>query len=176
MDCRIFQGALERDVLSPHLSFVMAGEKITDPLIRTKLYRPMVESTHVHRPRLLERLDLGCSRPLTLISAPAGYGKSVLMACWLESCDIPSAWVSLDEDDNDLRTFTAYFAAAVETLFPDTCQNTQALLNAPSLPPAAIFATSLLNELDRVEQSFIIVLDDFHLIKDTTVSDHMQID
>jgi LuxR family maltose regulon positive regulatory protein len=117
----------------------MTSEKNTDSLIYTKLHRPMVESNHVHRPRLLERLDHGCSRPLTLVSAPAGYGKSVLMGCWLESCDIPSAWVSLDQDDNDLRTFTAYFAAAVETLLPDACRNTQAPLNAPSLAPCSCF-------------------------------------
>ena len=95
----------------------MADETTTDPLITTKLHRPLADRIHVHRPHLLEWLDQRRSRPLTLVSAPAGYGKSVLIRSWLESCDIPNAWVSLDKNDNDLRTFTAYFVAAVKTLF-----------------------------------------------------------
>ncbi|MDX2501536.1 MAG: LuxR C-terminal-related transcriptional regulator [Deltaproteobacteria bacterium] len=149
----------------------MAGKTTTDPLITTKLHRPPLDRIQVQRPHLLERLDQGRSRPLTLVSAPAGYGKSVLIRSWLESCDIPSAWISLDENDNDLRTFTAYFVAAVKTLFPGACRNTQALLSAPDLPPIAVLVANLLNELDLIEQSFIMVLDDFHLIEDESVLD-----
>ena len=145
----------------------MAEETI--PIIRTKLHRPPIPETHVRRPRLLEQLEKGRHRQLTLVSAPAGYGKSFLISCWLESCDIPGAWLSLDENDDDFRTFTAYFIAAVETIFPGACRNTQALLNAPNLPPMATLATSLLNELDRIEQAFIMVFDDYYLIKETVV-------
>ena len=123
----------------------MAGETITDPLISTKLHRPPVDRNHVHRPHLLERLDQRRRRPSTLVSAPAGYGKSFLISCWLELCDIPSAWLSLDENDNDLRKFTAYFIAAVETIFPGVCRNTQALLNASDLPPVAALATGAIS-------------------------------
>jgi LuxR family maltose regulon positive regulatory protein len=108
----------------------MASEAIIDPLLTTKLHRPAVGENHVHRPSLLERLDRRRSRPLTLVSAPAGYGKSVLISCWLEQCDIPSTWLSLDENDNDLHVFAAYFVAAVEKLFPEACRNTHALLKA----------------------------------------------
>ena len=149
----------------------MPDETTTTTLIRTKLHRPPVDRIHVHRPHLLEQLDQRRSRPLTLVSAPAGYGKSVLIHSWLESCDITSAWVSLDKNDNDLRTFTAYFVAAVKTLFSGACRNTQALLSAPDLPPTAILVANLLNELDLIEQSFIMVLDDFHLIEDESVLD-----
>ena len=110
----------------------MAGETITDPLLATKLHRPVVDENHVHRPNLLEMLDRRRRRPLTLISAPAGYGKSVLISCWLEHCDIPSTWFSLDENDNDLYVFAAHFVAAVEKLFPEACRNTRALLDAPN--------------------------------------------
>ena len=96
----------------------MAGETTTDPLISTKLHRPPVDRNHVHRPHLLKRLDQHRYRPLTLVSDAAGYGKSFLINCWLDSCDIPSALVSLDESDNDLRTFTSYFIAAIEIFFP----------------------------------------------------------
>jgi LuxR family maltose regulon positive regulatory protein len=149
----------------------MAGETITHPILSTKLHRPAVDGIHVHRPHLLDRLDQRRHRPLTLVSAPAGYGKSVLISSWLESCDIPGAWVSLDENDNDLRTFTAYFVAAVEAFFTGACRNTQALLSASDLPPIAVLVANLLNELVRIEQAFIMVLDDFHLIEDESVLD-----
>jgi LuxR family maltose regulon positive regulatory protein len=147
----------------------MAGKTINGTLITTKLHRPPLDMIHVHRPHLLERLDQRRSRPLTLVSAPAGYGKSVLILSWLKSCDIPSAWVSIDKNDNDLRTFTAYFVAAVETVFSEACRNTQALLSASDLPPVTVLGANLLNDLDRIEQSFIMVLDDFHYIENKSV-------
>ena len=149
----------------------MAGKTTIDPLIATKLHRPPLDRIHIHRPHLLERLDQGRSRSLTLVSAPAGYGKSVLIRSWLESCDIPSAWISLDKNDNDLRTFTTYFMAAVKTLFSGACRNTQALLSTSDLPPIAILTANLINELDRIEQPFIMALDDFHLMEDESVLD-----
>jgi LuxR family maltose regulon positive regulatory protein len=104
-----------------------------------------------------------------LVSAPAGYGKSTLLACWLEASDMPSAWVSLDQNDNNLHLFLAYFLDAVRTLFPGAGQNTEALLNAPNLPPLTVLAHSLINDLDQIEHSFILVLDDYHTISDQTV-------
>jgi LuxR family maltose regulon positive regulatory protein len=85
----------------------MAIEATIDPFLSTKLHRPLVDVNHVHRPNLFERLDQCRSRPLTLVSAPAGYGKSVLVSCWLKQCGIPSTWFSLDENDNDLHVFAA---------------------------------------------------------------------
>ena len=147
----------------------MVSEAIIDPILATKLHRPEVDENHIHRQSLLERLDQRRSRPLTLVSAPAGYGKSVLASCWLEHCSISSSWLSLDENDNDLHVFAAYFVAAVEKLFHEACRNTRALLNAPNLPSVSALANSLLNELDRIEQPFIIALDDYHRIKETAV-------
>ena len=83
----------------------MVREPTTDPIIIGKLHRPPVGRDHVYRARLLGELDLRRYRPLTLVSAPAGYGKSVLISCWLASCDIPGAWLSLDKNDNNLRLF-----------------------------------------------------------------------
>jgi len=144
----------------------MASETTTDPILSTKLHKPAVEDFHVHRPHLLERLSQHRSRPLTLVSAPAGYGKTFLIGCWLEACDIRSAWVSLDENDDDLQIFTSYFIAAIKSLFPEACRDTQTLLNAVDLPPIGTLSTSLLNELDRIEQPFVLVLDDYYLIKE----------
>ena len=165
-------GALSLDTqgqfpYTPHS--IMANEKKSIPLLRTKLHIPRVIRNHFHRKHLLDRLDQSLQRPLLLVSAPAGYGKSTLLACWLETSDIPGAWVSLDQNDNDLRVFLSYFLAAVQTLFPGAGQNTEALLNAPKLPPLTVLAHSLINELDQIDHSFILVLDDYHAINDKTV-------
>ena len=120
---------------------------MTGPLLYTKLHRPPIDRNHVHRPHLLERFDQHPDRPLTLVSAPAGYGKSSLVSYWLQSCDIPSAWVSLDESDSDLRLFMRYFIAAVETIFPKACPRIQALLNAIDMQPMEVLCNSLFNEL-----------------------------
>jgi len=138
-------------------------------VLRTKLHRPPVVSDHLHRQRLLDRLNRHRNRPLTLVSAPAGYGKSMLVSYWLETCDISSGWISLDENDNNLRAFTTYFIAAVESLFPGACRKTQTMINGPDLPPVADLGFTLLNELDRIAQPCIIVLDDYHLVTETMV-------
>jgi LuxR family transcriptional regulator, maltose regulon positive regulatory protein len=104
-----------------------------------------------------------------LVSAPAGYGKSTLLACWLESSHMPGAWVSLDKNDNNPHTFLAYFLNAVQRLFPGAAQNTEVLLNAPNLPPLTVLAHSLINDLDQIDHPFILVLDDYHAISDKTV-------
>ncbi len=147
----------------------MAGEQTTDPVLKTKLHRPPVGRKYVRRPHLMARLDQYRDRPLTLVSAPAGYGKSILISSWLEACEDPSAWISLDKNDNDLRTFITYLISAAETLFPRSCRKIQLMLNTPDLPTIAAFSTSLLNELDRIEQPFIMVLDDYYRIEETTL-------
>ncbi|MBC2710741.1 MAG: AAA family ATPase [Desulfosarcina sp.] len=117
----------------------------------------------------MERLNHHRHRPLTLISAAAGYGKSTLASDWLESVDVPGAWVTLDENDNDPRYFLAYFLAAVQSIFPDAARKTHTLLKASNLPPVATLARTLINELDQIEEEFILVLDDYHTISDKTV-------
>lgn len=144
----------------------------TFPLIQTKLYRPPLQANLVPRPRLFDQLNAHWqTRPLTLISAPVGYGKSVLASMWLESCNNPSGWVSLDERDNDLRTFTAYLLAAIKTAFPDNSLQSQALLETSNLLPAPMLARHLLNDLDQIKKPFILVLDDVHVIHEQPIID-----
>jgi LuxR family maltose regulon positive regulatory protein len=151
----------------------MTNETNSGSILRTKLHRPPVPGDYVHRPRLLEYLDQRRERPLTLVSAPAGYGKSVLISCWLETCDIPNAWLSLDEQDNDLRQFLLYFLVAIQNMFPDAASETTKLINASSLPPVSFLVRSLANELDSIEQNFILMLDDIHRIQDKSVHDFL---
>ena len=124
-----------------------------DPILRTKLHRPPVTGDLVCRHRLHERMDLGLQTPLTVVSAPAGYGKSMLVSHWAESLDHPCAWVSLDRTDSELEQFLAYFLAAVETVFPESCEETATLLQAANLPPVPVLARSLANELDALDSA-----------------------
>ena len=140
-------------------------------LLLTKLERPPVAPDILPRARLLDRLNEGRYRPLTLISAPAGYGKSTLASRWAAACDCPSAWVSLDERDGDMHVFLDYLLAAVQSLFPNITFHTEALLEAPQLPAGADLAHHLLNDLQKVTTPFLLVLDDYHYVGDTPVND-----
>ena len=132
-------------------------------------------SDHLHRPDLLERLDFGRNQPLILVSAPAGYGKSTLISSWLEGCGRPNGWLSLDENDDDLYQFLTYFLAAYKTMFCDGFPDTSALLQARELPPTTVLATTLVNEIERIDQEFIIVLDDIHRIKKKAIYDFLDL-
>ncbi len=133
-------------------------------LLRTKLFRPPIPRDYVVRPRLLEKIEQGRHHPLTLISAPAGYGKTVLVSSFLETCPLPAAWLSLDENDNDFGVFLAYLLAALDTVFPGSLHRTQLFLSKTSLPPVSAIADSLISELAELESDFILVLDDLHAV------------
>ena len=107
---------------------------------------------------------------MTLVSAPAGYGKSILISSWLDTSKRPGAWLSLEEKDNDLRRFLSYFLSAVQTLFPAAELETLSMLKAPDLPKVPALAESLINDLDRIEDRFVLMLDDFHLIHEKAVN------
>jgi len=80
----------------------------TTPFISTKLHQPSLAEDHVHRTHPLNRLSKNIHRSLTLVSAPAGYGKSTFVSCWLKDCNLPHCWINLDKNDNDLRVFLNY--------------------------------------------------------------------
>ena len=147
----------------------MTGETTPLPLLRTKLHRPPVVADHLHRQHLMDWLNKRLHRPLTLVSAPAGYGKTTLISCWLESLDIPSAWLSIDEADNDLHLFLSYFLAAVQTVFPEVGQEIQTILKAQELPPLPVLAGRLINELDKIDQAFILTIDDYHVVQNKAI-------
>src|SRR5512143_368178 len=143
----------------------------TQSLTLTKLQRPRVGRGLMARPQLLERL--GASQGLTLVLAPAGYGKTTLLSMWLESCDLPNAWLSLDEHDDDLVVFATYLAEALHTMFPAVADDTLRAMSGLIAPPPAVIARSLLNDLVDVDQDFILVLDDYHLIHSQAIHDLM---
>ncbi|MFC1996140.1 LuxR C-terminal-related transcriptional regulator [Chloroflexota bacterium] len=141
------------------------------PIIQTKMYRPPLLVDFIPRPQLLAQLDGWQQRPLTLVSAPAGYGKSTLVSSWIESLDDPAAWLSLDENDNDLELFLTYFLTCVQTSFPKAVDETLALIGGAELPPLRVLSNSLVNELDHLPQRFVLVLDDYHVISASKIDE-----
>ena len=133
-----------------------------NPILQTKLHRPQLPPDLVNRDRLIEVMNRAQEVPLTLVSAPAGYGKSVLAAQWCEQLDCPTAWLSLDADDSDLWTFIEYFLAALDDVVPDACKATRELLEAAPALPVPVVANYLLNDLDAMDTPCTMVLDDYH--------------
>ena len=137
------------------------------PLLETKLYIPKWRPGLVSRPRLIERLDRGTERTLTLVSAPAGFGKTTLLAEWLAATPArnrPAAWVSLDPTDNDPALFWAYALTALGKVWSGVGEGAQSLLRSPQPPPIASILTALINDLSAIEGNVALVLDDLHVI------------
>lgn len=134
------------------------------PILTTKLYRPRTRADLVARPQLLDKLAAAARRPLTLISAPAGFGKTTLLAAWLEERGGRVAWLSLDEGDNDPIRFWTYCLAALQTVEPTLGVDLRPVLLAPQLPAIETILTPLLNDLAAQSQPLTLVLDDYHVI------------
>ena len=118
----------------------------------------------VLRPRLIERLNEGLHRKLTLISAPAGFGKTTLVSEWVAGCERPVAWLSLDEGDSDPTRFLTYLVAALQTIAPKIGEGVLGVLQSPQPPPTESILTALLNEITTIPDNFVLVLDDYHVI------------
>jgi LuxR family transcriptional regulator, maltose regulon positive regulatory protein len=162
-------------------------------LLTTKLYIPATRSDAVPRPRLLELLDRGLACKLTLIAAPAGFGKTTLIADWLRQIETAElriekhldpgsnsqfsilnsqfkiAWLSLDDDDNDPVHFLTYLIAAVRTIDPAIGQAALAFLGAPQLPSFTTLLTLLINDLASLPDRIVLVLDDYHVVTNAEV-------
>jgi LuxR family maltose regulon positive regulatory protein len=151
---------------------LLSGEdEMATPLLQTKLYIPPVRPGLVSRPRLIERLRAGLNHKLTLISAPAGFGKTTLLSEWVHLADHPVAWLSLDEGDNDPARFWSYVVAALraalQAVQADVGATALAMLQAPQPQPPSIEAllTGLINEiLAQDPPAFALVLDDLHVL------------
>jgi LuxR family maltose regulon positive regulatory protein len=135
-------------------------------LLRTKLFVPQVHPDLVERERLIRRLDQSLRCRLTLLSAPAGFGKTTLVGSWIAKREWSVAWLSLDEGDSDPGRFWAYVVAALRTLWPDVGESTMALLRSPQPPPIESVLTELINDLASrdIDGPAFLVLDDYHAI------------
>jgi LuxR family maltose regulon positive regulatory protein len=142
-------------------------------LLATKLHVPPLRPQRVARPRLIQRLDEGLrlGQRLTLISAPAGFGKTTLLSEWIHHRRAHVAWVSLDAGDNDPARFLSYVIAAIQTLHPDAGCDSLALLRSAQPPPTEPILTALVNDLAQVAGTVTLVLDDYHVIDSRAVHD-----
>ncbi len=138
-------------------------------LLKTKLYAPRSHPSMVSRPRLDRRLEEGMGRRLTLVSAPAGFGKTTLLADWSHRSGHPVAWISLDEADDELKPFLSYLAAALEKIQSGAGEDVWPMLCSPQPPVAEAVLTTLINELSGVREEFVLVLDDYHLVENPAV-------
>jgi LuxR family maltose regulon positive regulatory protein len=133
-------------------------------LLTTKLFVPPIRPELVSRSRLIERLKEGAHRKLTLVSAPAGFGKTTLVSEWIASAEEAVAWLSLDEDDSDPARFFAYLIAALQQADPSIGESAQAMLQSSHPPPPEAFLTALINDITAISRRLIFVLDDYHVI------------
>ncbi len=139
-------------------------QHMTTTFLATKLQSPSLRPLLVDRPRLIERLNQGLHRRLTLVSAPAGYGKTTLVGAWLDGCERPTAWLSLEAGDRDPARFLGYLIAALQQLSATIGAGVARLLDSPEPAPIEVILTSLLNDLFAFPDQFILVLDDYHLL------------
>jgi LuxR family maltose regulon positive regulatory protein len=136
------------------------------PLLTTKLHIPPARPDLVPRPHLMQALNDALCRlcALSLVSAPAGFGKTTLVADWLRHTEWAAAWLSLDKEDNDPARFWYYVIGALQSVEATLGQTLQAALEAPQLPRLESLVAALINDLSKVARPIILVLDDYHLI------------
>lgn len=139
------------------------------PILKTRLYKPTVDKNFIYREKIVSLLEKNRTKPLTLIVAGAGYGKSIAVSQWLESTEIRYCWISLDEDFNEFRQAMTYLISAIQSIFPGSLQESLDMVNAIDLPSAKIITTTLINELFEIPQNLNIVLDDYHVIRNEEI-------
>lgn len=133
-------------------------------MLLTKLHIPPAGDNIVHRPELYEKLNIGLSRKLIVISAPAGFGKTTLLSDWINQHKIPAAWFSLDNGDNDPVEFLSYVISGIQGIHTAFGQSALKLLKTPNKPSPESITGLLINDILKIAHDFLLVLDDFHLI------------
>jgi LuxR family maltose regulon positive regulatory protein len=136
-------------------------------ILTTKLYIPLVRPNLVPRRRLVQRLNEGLrlGRKLTLVSAPAGFGKTTLLSEWIAGAERPVAWLSLDEEDNDPARFLTYLIATLQTIDADIGERALGVLQSSPPPSPKSLVSTLVNDIAAASQPFILILDDYHVIE-----------
>lgn len=133
-------------------------------VLRTKLFIPRKRNNLVSRPRLVDRINSRLDKKLTLISAPAGFGKTTLLSEWISTCPRRVTWLFLDEGDNDPNLFWTYFIASLQELHTDLGSRAFAQVQSQQPPPIKSILTELINDLTTYSEPFASVLDDYHFI------------
>ncbi|MFV2089800.1 MAG: LuxR C-terminal-related transcriptional regulator [Pseudomonadales bacterium] len=145
------------------------SDSLPIPIIRSKLYQPRDMRDLINRDRLLGSTRHNAGGVVTLVSAPAGYGKSTFVSQCIRASGLSCAWLSLDPADSDIRRFLSYLVAALRTAVPDCCSDTVENLHLPSMPPAEELAGAFCNDLDQIDEPLILALDDYYHISGSDV-------
>lgn len=145
---------------------------MTIPVLQTKLHIPVAQPQIVLRARLIERLNQPFRCKLTLISAPAGFGKTTLVSEWLATYQYPVSWIALDKDDGQTTRFLTYLVYGIRKINPAIGTGILDLLQSPQTPAPEVVLTALLNEIAENSDEFVLVLDDYHLAADASI-DHV---
>ncbi len=151
---------------------MVAGNQ--NPILKTKFQCPDLPDDYVPKKELIGDVVKNFTRPLTLVSADSGSGKSLFVSSCVRELSWPHGWVSLDPTDNDLRNFLTYFITAIRQTFSGFGEQTLARLSFSNLPPSGEIFRMLINELHNLEEDFLLVLDDLHLIDNPDI--HSMID
>ena len=140
-----------------------------ETILSTKLFTPSIRADHVSRPRLTTQINKGLDKALTLISAPAGYGKTTLVCSWLHETNTPNTWISLDEGDNDPIHFLQYLLTALQKVVPTIQTEMLSTLRGPT--SYTLLLSTIINEISKCTAPFVLVLDDFHALHEQPVLD-----
>ncbi|MDG0792436.1 hypothetical protein OMP38_17305 [Cohnella ginsengisoli] len=142
---------------------------VTNEVLTTKLEKPPSRQLMVDRNHLLDLLNRGQDKRLSLVSAPAGFGKTTVVSQWASICDRPVAWLSLDERDNDVIRFLTYVIEAIRIVFPNVGNGILISLRSPQLPQIDAVLSQFINELNTMQKAFTMVIDDYHLINNRSI-------
>jgi LuxR family maltose regulon positive regulatory protein len=140
-------------------------------LLNSKLMSPRLHATAIQREGLLARLDDGLDRKLTLVTAPTGFGKTTLVSQWIASRGVSSAWVTLDANDNDHARFWTYTCSALRTFDSTVGKSTLSALTAPLPSSFQTLLSPLINDLARLKETCVLVLDEYHTIASAEIND-----
>ena len=138
-------------------------------LLKTKLYKPRIPKYFIQRQDLIKKLNPIYNKPLTLVSAPSGYGKSLLISDFLDGYKTSYCWISLNESENNRDLFVQYLVAGIQKMNPEFGKELQSLIASVESAPYSIISSHLINSLSEIENDTIIVLDDFHNIHNEEV-------
>ncbi len=144
---------------------------MSTPILTNKLFIPPTRKGLVNRQRLINSLDQGLHGKLTLVSGPAGFGKTTLLSEWVSHLKCPVGWISLDEGDNDWNRFVLYWIKAFQNYFDGFANEVVEMLYSVKTQDSEIFLPYFINRISEIEEPFLIVLDDYHIIKETKIHD-----
>lgn len=140
-------------------------------VLQTKLFKPAKRPLYLARNRLINKLNNGLECKFTLVSAPAGFGKSAMLSDWINSIHYPSAWLSLDKEDNDVSRFLAYFVTALKQINKDIGNEIIKGLESPGPVDLDLMLPALVNDLTKFNDKVILVIDDYHVIESKQIQE-----